>query len=428
MSELTQNNSAGWTPQHIYCPQCKKDISYYDVKGSICFECPECHTYFEYEQPHIEKLRHFDSNQVVSPSLPIGTIGTIHEKQYMVIGFMAKKEVGDPARWMEYVLFNKETGYAMLVEFNGHWMFSQKAGAKYQAKYLGTNNYVVNDGELVYKLYHSYKFSITYAEGEFDWNIIEDEALIAYEYISPPYMLVHENHPKRSDWYRNEYFTAQQVADAFGVTKGSLPSRKGIGAIQPSPFDELAGPLKKFTLIAVAAVIIIQILFAFCKPVQQVEKGTYYSVSDSASSWNGSGKAIMTGSIPITQRGAVEITLRADIDNDWVELSGTFYNEATGAQYEFTKALEYYHGYEDGESWSEGDKEGTVVISDIPAGNYRMNIYPYREGKKDTTVDVTVEQNTTLFSNLFTILGVVLVIPVIMWGRRKAFEKQRWGD
>jgi len=52
----------------------------------------------------------------------------------------------------------------------------------------------------------------------------------------------------------------------------------------------------------------------------------------------------------------VEIDINADVDNSWLYVYGELVNADTEELFTFERSIEYYHGYEGGESWSSGSE------------------------------------------------------------------------
>jgi hypothetical protein len=263
---------------------------------------------------------------------------------------------------------------------------------------------VINDYGRRYQLYHSYQFNILYACGEFDWNVLGDEQMVTYEYMGDTTLLVNEVLNGQSEWYWGIDMNARQVSQAFSGNANGGADNIAI------PLDRWSAA-KKFTFIMVAAVIAFQLLFTFLYPEKTVLNSSYMTQPDTTAAANI--KPIITESFNLTQNGGVNIDMKTNVDNEWAELSVTMVNEKTGEEYESSKAIEYYHGYEDGESWSEGDSEGEISFSRVPAGWYHLNIYPYSDTKKYMYIGVTVNQNKQFYSNLWLMLGVLLAWPVL---------------
>ncbi|MFX5714390.1 hypothetical protein ABTE40_21855, partial [Acinetobacter baumannii] len=60
--------------------------------------------------------------------------------------------------------------------------------------------------------------------------------------------------------------------------------------------------------------------------------------------------------------------------NSWLYVSGELVNNDTGVSYSFDRSVEYYHGYDDGEYWTEGSNHESVLVPAVPAGRYYINL------------------------------------------------------
>jgi hypothetical protein len=387
----------------LTCPGCGHTIRYFDEANSSYYGCPKCYTFFKYEyEGPPEVLRQFQRKY--KPKIAIGSKGFIDGSEYTVVGFMRKNEEGETQQWDEYVLYRKNQPYIILVEYAGDWVVVRKSEKSYTVRKLNEYDHMITDNGEQYELHHSYQFYILYACGEFDWNVLGDELMITYEYMSDTRLLVNEVLNDQSDWYWGTDMNARQVSQAFGGDAGD--GRNDI----TGPMDRWSAT-KRFTIIMVLAVIAFQFLFAFLYPEKTVLSSRYMTAPDTTVVANI--KPIITESFNLSQSGGVNIEMKTDVDNEWAELSVTMVNEKTGEEYESTKAIEYYHGYEDGESWSEGDNAGEVSFSRIPAGKYHLNVYPYSETKKYMNIDVTVTQNKNFYSNMWLMLAALLAWPAL---------------
>src|SRR5205085_4584400 len=73
-------------------------------------------------------------------------------------------------------------------------------------------------------------------------------------------------------------------------------------------------------------------------------------------------QVIFTDPLELHARRNIRVTGSANVDNNWVYVAGDLINEETGLVQEFELPIEYYYGVEDGESWSEGDREQTAYL------------------------------------------------------------------
>ena len=70
----------------------------------------------------------------------------------------------------------------------------------------------------------------------------------------------------------------------------------------------------------------------------------------------------------------VRVTVRAEVDNSWLDVEGDLIQQDSDLVQPFSAPVEYYHGMDGGESWSEGSKETSVYLSALPAGAYTLRL------------------------------------------------------
>lgn len=418
----------------LSCPNCHHLIHYYDTVNSAYFACPKCAFYFEEQLNKRPSIlgRFVGGPTFVNQVLPLGATGRMpDEREYRIVGYMAKHEAKSmDYRWGEYALFSAPNHYAQLAVFDGHWQFIRPE-AQHQILKPGTDDAQVLVGDDTYELYNRYSPRLQYAVGEFSWNVRNDEQLDIQEFISPPYMLSQERHSKTKDtnWFWAQHLEPAQVAAAFDVAASSLPPRRGVGATQPPPGEATWKPLLIFTLIMALAAVVAQFFIAQAKPPRQLVHENFQTQPDTArTAVAGQAAVVVTPSFDVQGPTALEIELYVTVDNQWLELPITLVNEQTGQTHEFTKTIEYYHGYEGGESWSEGSSNGDATLANIPTGRYHLNLYPQAENNQPLTVLLKVEENTPLRSNLLLLLLLLFTWPLIQYIRRRYHTQQRWAN
>jgi hypothetical protein len=127
----------------------------------------------------------------------------------------------------------------------------------------------------------------------------------------------------------------------------------------------------------------------------------------------------------------IRVTGSANVDNNWVYVAGDLINEDTGLVQEFELPIEYYYGVEDGESWSEGDREQTVYLPAVPEGRYTMRLEAQWENWNQATppqLTLRVEQGVPRVMNLLLLLIGLSILPLLAAFRHFSFERRRWAD
>jgi hypothetical protein len=377
------------------------------------------------------------------PLIPMGTEGVLRELPYKVIGYMEKKEVGTNYYWREYMLYNYAKGYAFLAEYLGHWSYI--AGKDHfpdlktitESRRAATVEFREND----FALYNRYEPCITGLAGEFDWDVL-NERVMSREYIMPPYLLVNEKNlrdKKQNDWYLGEYIEPKEIANAFNLQVSDFPHKVSVGANQRSRWLRQWQSASGIVPVFILAVLILgfirsklfpsKIIFQNGYTINLSDKGRKDSVrADSVYTTSGEYefKPTRTASFMVDNSTPLEFSINSDIDNNWTEANILLVNENTNETWEVTKSIEYYHGVEDGESWSEGSPFETVLLSNIPKGRYHINIYPYSGDRYIKTISISVEENVTLWRNVFMTILLLAIYPVFTWIMTYSFERRRW--
>jgi hypothetical protein len=140
---------------------------------------------------------------------------------------------------------------------------------------------------------------------------------------------------------------------------------------------------------------------------------------------------------------AVSIETSAIIDNQWLFVGYALVNDETGQVYEFGREVSYYHGVEDGESWSEGSRKDEVTLPEIPPGRYFLRIEPesekvqalgarFQPGAQQPTPSmryrVTVIRDVPTSVWLLVALILLVLPPIAVSLRAAAFEGRRWQE
>ncbi|MES2704904.1 MAG: DUF4178 domain-containing protein [Bacteroidota bacterium] len=428
-----QLHGQGFRYKIVNC-ECGEHIHCYDQQNSIYFACTNCGLFFADDGDGTARpIRKFAQYEKVTPIIPIGTQGTIDGKEFTVVAYIKKRDADGDACWGEYLLHNPDLpNYHTLAESDGHWMLVwDKDLAEYTAYDVGSfgqTRYQLKSHRSGRTFTHhlTYRFHIAWAVGEFDWYALEEASYMrVIEYVAPPNIIVSESVYGTTEWYWGRYVEPEDVSKAFSISQKELPTRVGKGVLELPVKDGTMGPLVRFTILMLVLVILTQMLISFAKPAENVLSISYETTRDSTS-WSPM-SPLVTRQFELKNSGGMEIVVDADLDNDWIELSMALVNDNTGKIYEMTKTLEYYHGYEGGESWSEGNYSESVILSNVPKGKYHFNVYPYSESKRIHRISVGIVHNTVLYSNIALIIAAILLVPVIRAIRNNARKNHAFG-
>jgi hypothetical protein len=440
MSEVLPPSDS--TVTWVTCPKCSAQMPAHDPSNSRYFGCFNCRTYFTTDPTAANNTARivsgFKKALAPGPRLTLGAIGELGGYRCRLTGYQVRGEQQDrSAQWREYQLRPAEPILGddpidfplQLAEYQGHWLLIRRARdfpSKQNPRTEGALAWTDAKGR-EYRLWHRYKPVIADALGEFDWNILDDEELTIAEYVSPPYLLAAEQHGRDlPTWYLAEYLEPAQVAAVFSPVYKELPQPIGIGAAQPGPIQNWP-QLRRLGWATLFALVIMQLSLLLLRQPTTLLAQDFTTTETSP---GGTNQVLVSKSFDIGGPSALDVELAIPaLDNHWVEVTASLVNEQTGRGYEFTRSVEYYHGYEDGENWHEGEHSVNAVLSHVPAGRYHFNLYPsLDQGLGTTNLTLYVEQNTPLWTNFWLMLLGLGLVPVLLGWRHLAFEHERWAN
>ncbi|MCD0490505.1 DUF4178 domain-containing protein [Pedobacter sp. MC2016-14] len=415
-------------PEDAYCPECSSSITLYDPMGSEFCVCSSCNIYIQFinEEPKKYKIL---NPPILKPAIPLGTEGLLDGVSFKVIAYLEMHEDGAAEyAWREYILYNYEQGYATLSEYDGHWnlLYGDNFLPDLEKPMDLTNSVMYRNVE--YRLFHKYGRKITGLLGEFDWDVLVDRIRVQ-EFIAPPYVLVKEKTTsprKQTNYYLGEYQEPKVIADAFKLDVNLFPAKSGILSNQPSKANEFWLWSFRASFIMMLVLVLVQLAMVYVKP-EQTLMDQVFDIAYDPSKGNFEFKPFVTPSFKVTDASsAMDIVLTSGLSNNWLEATTVLVNEKTNQTWEVNAGIEYYSGVEGGESWSEGSMTTEVLLSEIPAGMYHLNVYPASGDPLRDKMSISVTINHVLWRNLLCYALLLIIVPFFCYLARAAFEKKRW--
>lgn len=361
------------------------------------------------------------SDEADRPRLPLGSRGMLEGQEVEVIGFLVKEAKADgvPYAWREYLLAGANGGYRWLTEYDGHWNVADVlsrhpavGAAMAEFQYAGQR----------YRHFATSQAQVVQVAGEFTWRVKRGESSGVADYVAPPLLLSRERRSKEVTWSLGQYVEPSVIRASFKLPE-SLPEPSGVYANQPNPWDETHGQVcKTFWLAALAAVVVhgALVLFAGGQLLLRDQVSFLPEKED---------ETVVTRSFEVRGTARKLVVRQAtDLDNNWIGLNIDLVNKATGAAWSAARDLSYYAGVDEGESWSEGNRNDEVVFVDIPPGTYYLAIDAGFSDEAPRPVRSTVEVATGSagWSNLVLLFVFLALFPLFTRFRRGAFEIRRW--
>jgi len=414
------------------CRNCGAAVTIQNVRDSIVVFCGSCQSAIDLTDPNYQILSIVHTKTAFTPTIPLGSRGTLQGSLWEVIGFMRRKEIGAEFYWDEYLLFNPYQGYRWLTESKHHWNFvtmvkdhpqaapgvnlQQKRSCRYHDKQ--------------FQLFYTGKAKVVAVLGEFYWRVRLDDAVDIEDYISPPLMLSVERDKSEQVWSLSEYLEPEAIQSAFKL-KHALRTPIGVAPNQPSKPAQEWARVQGHAAILFGLLIFFQIVHVGLSPNQ--------TVFEYSGHYGGQSKTVVTDSFDMKHGlNDLSIMLYAPVQETWLNVDGDIVNEKTGETVPFNETVEYYHGYDDGESWHEGNNHVTDLFSMLPEGKYHLeyNLSAARMSDKtyyvheapDMGYNLILKRGLPIWGNFWWTLILLAIYPVWCWFRKQNFEVSRWMD
>lgn len=411
------------------CTRCGAPVEIRYPGASLAIACPNCKVVIDISNENYRILsKYHDATKEYDPLIPLGTRGKLFDKTWEVIGFMIRRDKLSGYAWEEYLLFNPYYGYRWLTRNNGHWSFVTMLKEKPYSSQAALSHVFVNRVDFRndnYKLYYSGHAVVAYVLGEFYWKVKTDSEVWMTDYVSPPYMLSNEWDNRELIWSRSEYVDKDIIKEAFKIE--SMAGPVGVAPNQPSPH------LKTWNSMRLLWVFFVVLLIGL--NVVSMSRSLNYKAFGQMYSFNMNGKTNDT-TTPVFElikdKANVEISMDAEVDNSWFYISGEMVNDENGDTYYFERTCEYYHGVDGGESWSEGSRSQSILLSGVPAGKYYINFDTesgdFRTYGGQSNFTLQVRRDVPTSANFMWSWFWLCILPVISWLNMRHFEVSRWSE
>lgn len=400
----------------VTCPGCGAPITLRAVGQSVTLSCPTCQSLIDVSRPDIQLIQKFQK-EARRLLLPLGARATLRGEPLEVIGAMGR--VAGGYSWDEYLLFNPFLGFRWLVCDQGNWNLGRtiKDSAHLEDKapvYQGRSYRWVQGG----------RATVAWVIGEFYWRVKAGDEADTEDYVAVPYVLSREDAGNDITWTQLVYLEPQEVAAAFQV---AVPAPTETAANQPNPFRAVLAALRRPVWTAIGCAVVIQLATFLLVRNQPLALGNYEFDHEPGAEEQVFG--------PITLRAGHslnQLTARADLQNSWVELQCALVNDGTGEVHRFNTAFEFYNGVDSDGAWSEGQRYGQTLVTEIPAGTYHLVVDGSggSQGGKPLhgPVALVLHHDVAPWRNFWLALLAILAYPAWLLFRALRFEQQRFDD
>lgn len=356
-----------------HCPVCKTENKLeltFHVKDYVCKSCSNL----------IKTATNSSRGKIGKPIentvLDVGMKGVLDGTEYTVVAVIVKK-YGSSTFWREYYLKDKLQNNAFLSESDGHWvlMFPKEKPLeefKYYCEFEGKK----------YRWYESTPNSVHASAGFFEDGL--SFKLSNYkEFVNGTEMVSWEETSGEKQFFWGKHIPKRQIKRAFKPPY--MPNYYGVGIVQPFYYS-IRNMINIFGITALL-ISLLQLYTYISRTNKTVfeESIPFSEVRD---------KEMVSKSFTLSGGSApMKVDLSSEVDNSWANAQISLVNEDTNEIVFTSQDLEYYHGYVDGESWSEGGKSKDINFCGVTPGKYHFLISAEKEGSSAVPTSVSYPGN-----------------------------------
>jgi Domain of unknown function (DUF4178) len=403
----------------VSCPNCNT-VTKLEIGFKVeNFVCPSCKSLYKFDKEGLLQAERQFNRNIPHVGLLVGQEGIIKGTAYTVTGILTKKAYGS-YYWAEYMLYDNTGKVIYLSESSGHWILLHEIEDAYDVK--NHPRFLMYD-DMRFNLYEYSDPEIASAQGFFDFEIPK-KTVHMVEYINPPYIVSIEEMNGVETTFYGEHLSKSDVKKAFSrpYPQAYIPERSGVGIVQPFLIN----------LWDTAIVFCVVSLLIFCSHwliySNQSEK-TVFSKKLTFDQYNN--KDVVSSSF-VLEGGSAPLSIKvfSAVDNSWANIQVALIDEKNGDEVYANKDVEHYHGYTDGESWSEGNTSEDFNICGVSAGKYHLVITPQKapEDYQNNIMIVSAVWNEPSSRNIWMTILFMFLIMVALYFLSNNFEKKRWAD
>jgi len=400
--------------QALTCPNCGGSI---DILGGgrqvLSLTCKYCGSVLDAEDDY-KVLAQFKKVNIPSSPFRIGMKGKIKEVEFTIIGMVVYscvkgRTVGEDT-WIDFMLFSPTHGYAWLSYEEGVLVFSRRTRSipSHNMAALSPKNKLDFEGK-TYKFYESYTAYVTFVQGELTWVARKNDRVRISEAIRPPFGLTLERTKYESEYSISEYLKAEDIYESFGISREiseSFHPLKPFSAPMSKAFSKTSGI---FMSLSVVTILFISIF----------NSGTLIR-EDAFSS-----RSRQINFHIDNAEHLIELDIASSVDNSWVYYDISVIDAQNEEVYSLGKEISYYHGYEGGESWTEGSREANAYFKVPKAGDYLL-LFNAPENRSGVYTRVLIKENVVRSFYFVGLFFFFLLGTVVYFIRYYSYETKLW--
>ena len=263
----------------VECPNCGSALAI-TLASTKSVSCGQCNAVVDISAGVGGELKHYTQNNTseggLGPEIPLGrsgnlALGTSEAKPWQVVGYQERCDLPAPGSddeqtfWREYLLYNRELGFAFLVDAEDGWSWVRPITGAPQVK----GDRAQYKGASFQKKY-TYDAKVTWVQGEFYWRVLRGERATVTDYVGTggdsTKRLSREQTRGESGgtevvWSAGAALDASVVAGAFATTPGERAALQR----DVAPFKAAKSPGVGTTIVIIIVVFLLIAMLARCE-------------------------------------------------------------------------------------------------------------------------------------------------------------------
>lgn len=423
-----RERAEGPAGEQSQCPHCGEAVRPLLPRRAVHLVCPRCKRLLDLRQTPFRVVASIAGGGH-TPCIALGSEGRLRGTARRVVGWMVRSCDVDGIRyhWDEYLLWSEgQQSFAWLVEADGHW---QLACAIAEAAVSLDENADYEGRRFLH--FSSVKGVVELLHGEFYWPVRPGEAAQLDDFIAPPEGLSRELANGEVNWSHLAHLSPEELAQAFNQPDLAQRERRGVGEIQPWPFETTWKRLRTSMLVGLAGLACLWALFAH-RPEPTYLEQDFDSTTPPRSE---AGLALAQQSFlsrpfNVPPHRALRVEFSSDVYQSWAYVDGALINDASGEALSFGLESSYYSGIDSDGSWREGSRVSTQALRALGAGGKTL---VRADLKWDPTSVLPPKMRLRVVGDAYSAWQFCTVLVLLCWPLllllfRVSFERARWDE
>ena len=350
-------------PKIVTCPNCRASLTVRD-EAAVTLGCDYCGAALGMSGETVKALGLQDRSRTFP--LKIGQRFDWKGHKYEVAARIALMEDKDPSEitW-ELLLYSPRRDTLWLSEYHGAWDLSRQTRVMPGSDPFAENApglLETGDGRKWIKS-DAGTYEIAYVDGALPWEAKVGDTIRYAEFNERggPLQYEAESSYGELEFSTGQALTREQLSQALGAGGGAPSAQAAAPPVRTTLFR------RAMLIAAVVCVLNLVLAWTVGRPGTRVSSDSFQAAQIS--------DGVTTGEFKVASDGNV---IRVDVaspglNNEWISYDLTLLEGETPL-FSVDGQLEYFHGSEDGESWSEGSSHDSIYLKIPRAGTYRLAV------------------------------------------------------